>query len=61
MNSSKRIFTLLILFISILIFSTLTVSAVVVSEKQTYIIDESSVQIEAKYKKISANPYILSY
>jgi len=55
MNSSKRIFTLLILFVSILIFSTLTVSAVVVSEKQTYTTDEGSVQIEAKYKKISTN------
>ncbi|MCL2116458.1 MAG: InlB B-repeat-containing protein [Methanobrevibacter sp.] len=53
MNSSKRIFTLLILFVSILIFSTLTVSAVVVSEKQTYTIDNGNIQIEAKYKKIT--------
>ena len=56
MNSSKRIFALL-LFVSILMFSILTVTAATVSEQQTYTTDakDNSIQIEAKYKKVSTN------
>ena len=56
MNSSKRIFALL-LFVSILMFSILTVTAATISEQQTYTTDakDNSIQIEAKYKKVSTN------
>lgn len=53
-NLSKRIFALLILFVSVLIFSMLTVTASTVSEQQTYT-NDGSVQIEEKYKKVSTN------
>ncbi|MCL2114713.1 MAG: InlB B-repeat-containing protein [Methanobrevibacter sp.] len=55
MKNSKRILTLIILFVSVLLFSMLTVTAAIVSEQQTDTTDNGIVQIEAKYKKISTN------
>ncbi|MCL2116149.1 MAG: InlB B-repeat-containing protein [Methanobrevibacter sp.] len=54
MKSSKRIFTLLILFTSVLIFSMLTVTAVSLSEQKTFPTDED-IHIETKYKQVSIN------
>jgi len=54
-NSSKRIFTLLILFVSVLIFSMLAVSAASASTQQSSIITDDVIEIEAKYKKTSIN------
>jgi uncharacterized repeat protein (TIGR02543 family) len=51
-NSYKRIFALLILFVSVLLFSTLTVTAADSCTPQTIQTDEN-VEIEAKYKKTS--------
>ncbi|MCL2157220.1 MAG: InlB B-repeat-containing protein [Methanobrevibacter sp.] len=52
MKNSKRIFALLILFVSVLIFSMLTVTAAEVSKQQKNI-NDGSIQIEANYKKIT--------
>ncbi|MDR2966707.1 MAG: InlB B-repeat-containing protein [Methanobacteriaceae archaeon] len=60
MNSSKRIFTLLILLLSVLVFSIATVTAVAVSESQSDITKHDDIQIEAKYKKISTNKIIFN-
>ena len=54
-NSSKRIFTLIILFVSVLVFSTITASAAVASVPQTYTTADESMEIETKYKKASTN------
>ena len=50
-SSSKRSFPLLILFVSVLIFSMLAVSATTASTQQTAIITDDGIEIEAKYKK----------
>ena len=55
MNSSKRIFALLILLLSVLVFSITTVTAVVGSESQNDISKSDGIQIETKYKKVSTN------
>ena len=52
MKNSKRFFTLLILFVSVLIFSMLTVSAAVVSTVQTDTLTDKIIQIDAKYKQV---------
>ena len=54
MKSSKRIFTILILFVSILIFSMLTATAVTLSEQKT-LNTEDGIHIETKYKQVSKN------
>jgi len=54
-NSSKRIFTLIILFVSVLVFSMLAVSSAVASVSQPYATADESIEIEAKYKKASTN------
>ncbi|MDR2966849.1 MAG: InlB B-repeat-containing protein [Methanobacteriaceae archaeon] len=59
MNSSKRIFTLLILMLSVLVFSMITVTAVTVSEQQTNT-NHDDIQIEVKYKKVSTNKIIFN-
>jgi len=54
-NSSKRIFTVLILFVNVLIFSMLSVTAGVASVPQAYTIADESIEIDEKYKKVSTN------
>jgi len=53
-SSSKRIF-ILILLVSIAMFSIVTVSASVVSTTQTCPTTDEGIQIEEKYKKVSKN------
>jgi len=55
MKNPKRLFTLIILLVSILIFSMLTVSAAVVSTVETDTSTDKIIQIDAKYKKVSTN------
>ena len=55
MKNPKRLFTLIILLVSILIFSMLTVSAVVVSTVATDTAFDKIIQIDAKYKQVSTN------
>ena len=54
-KSSKRIFTLLILLVNVLIFSMLAVSAATASTPQISLITDDGIEIEAKYKKTSTN------
>ena len=54
-NSMKRIFILLMLLVSIAMFSIVTVSASKVNTRQTYTADDDGIQIETKYEKISTN------
>jgi len=53
-NLTKRI-CILILFVSIVMFSIATVTASEVSTTQTYTASDDGVEIEAKYKKVSTN------
>jgi len=53
-NLTKRIF-ILMLFVSIAMFSITTVSASVVSTTQTHASTDEGIQIEEKYKKVSKN------
>jgi len=50
MKNLKRIFALLLLFLSVLLFSIVSVTAATVVEQQD--INDGSTQIDAKYKKI---------
>ena len=52
-SSSKRLFTVLMLFVAVAIFSMATVTASVASTPQVYATTEDSVEIETKYKKVS--------
>jgi len=54
-NSSKRILTLVILFISVAMFSIVAVSAATASTPQIHTTLDDSVEIDAKYKKASSN------
>ena len=54
MKNSKRFLSLLILFLTVAMFSIVTVTASEVSTSQKYMPD-NSIQIEAKYKKTSQN------
>ena len=53
MKNSKIILTLTILFLSVLVFSMLTVTAAALNTPQTYTTTDNSIQIEVKYKKVS--------
>ena len=54
MKNSKRILALLILFVSVAMFSILPATASVLNEVQEHTTDNNGIQIEAKYKKISS-------
>ena len=54
-NNSKRLLLLTILFVSVVAFSMLCVTASVASMPQTYTTEDNSIQIDAKYKKASTN------
>ena len=58
-NLTKRIF-ILILFVSIAMFSIATVTASEVSTTQTYTASDEGIQIEEKYKKVSKNKIIFN-
>ena len=52
-NFSKRLFTLLLLFVAVAIFSMAAVIASEPSTPQVYATTEDSIEIETKYKKVS--------
>ena len=53
-NSSKRIFALLMLFISVAMFSIVAVSTATASTPQIHTTLDDSVEIDVKYKKATA-------
>jgi len=54
MKNSKKILALLILFVSVAMFSILPATASVLNEAQKHTTDDNSIQIEAKFKKVTS-------
>jgi len=54
MKNSKKILALLILFVSVAMFSILPATASVLNEAQKHTTDDNGIQIEAKFKKITS-------
>ncbi|MCL2116250.1 MAG: InlB B-repeat-containing protein [Methanobrevibacter sp.] len=54
MKNSKRILTLLILFVIVAMFSILPATASVLNKAEKHTTDDNGIQIEAKYKKITS-------
>ena len=54
MKNSKKILALLILFVSVAMFSILPATASVLNEAQKHTTEDNGIQIEAKYKKVTS-------